>query len=82
MYHFNSSSYLQSQSHSFGDGCLREDGLHVGHQLTGQPTPLGSDQIALLLNARDHGKVEGEVGGDDSTDSLLLQLLLTLQVYG
>lgn len=53
----------------------------MGHQLTGQPAALWTDQIALLLNAGDHGEVEGEVGGDDPTDSLLLQLVLTLQVY-
>lgn len=52
----------------------------MGHQLAGQPTALRTDEIALLLYARHYCKVEGEVGGDDSTDPLLLQLLLTLQV--
>lgn len=53
----------------------------MGDQLTGESTALWANEIALLLNAGDYSKVEGEVGGDDSTDSLLLQLLLTLQVY-
>jgi len=74
-------SYLQPQSHFLGDGRLGEDGLDVGHQLTDQPAALRTNQIALLLNAGDHSEVEGEVGGDDPTDSLLVQLVVTLQVY-
>lgn len=79
--HFDSPSYLQSQSHSLGDGRLREDGLDMGHQLSGQPAALRTDQITLLLNAGDHSEVKGEVSGDDPANSLLLQLVLTLQVY-
>lgn len=76
-----STSYLQAQPDSLGDGRLGEDGLDVGHQLAAEPAALWPDEVALLLNAGDHGKVEGEVGGNDPTDSLLLQLFLTLQVY-
>lgn len=74
-------THLQSQPHSLGHGCLGEDGLHVGHQLAAQTAALWTNQVALLLDAGDHGEVEGEVGGDDPTDSLLLQLIVTLQVY-
>ena len=76
-----SSSYLQPQSHSLGDGRLGKDGLDSWHQLTGQPSALWTNQIALLLNAGDHGEVEGEVSGDDPTDSLLVQLIVILEVY-
>lgn len=78
---FNSSSHLQSQPHSLGDSSLREDSLNLRDQLTGQPTALWTNEITLLLYTRHYCKVEGEVSGDDSTDSLLLQLLLALQVY-
>lgn len=74
------SSYLQSQSHSLGYSCLRENGLNMGHQLTGQPAALRANQLALLLNAGDHSKVQREVSGDDAADPLLLQLLMTFQV--
>lgn len=74
-------THLQPQPHSLGDGRLGEDGLHMGHQLAAQPAALRTNQIALLLDAGDHGEVEGEVGGDDPTDSLLLQLVVTLQVW-
>lgn len=78
---FISYSHLQSQPHSFGDSSLREDGFNLGDQLTVQPTALWTNEITLLLYARHYCKVEGEVSGDHSADSLLLQLLLALQVY-
>lgn len=74
-------THLQSQPHSLGHGRLGEDGLHVGHQLAAQTAALWTNQVALLLDAGDHGEVEGEVGGDDAPDSLLLQLVVALQVY-
>lgn len=74
------SVYLQPQSHSLGHGRLGEDSLYVRHELSGQSTAFWTNQITFLLNSRNHSKVEREVGGNDSTDSLLLQLLLTLQV--
>lgn len=53
----------------------------MGHQLAAQAAAFWANQVALLLDAGDHGEVEGEVGGDDPAYSLLLQLVVTLQVY-
>lgn len=75
-------TYLHSQSHSFGDSRLGKNGLNVGHQFTAQPPALWTNQIALLLNAGNHGKVQGEVSGDDPTNPFLFQLLLSFQFYG
>ena len=72
--------HLQPQPNSLGDRCLREDGLDMRDQVTGQLTSVWANQVALLLNTGHHSEVEGEVSGDDSADSLLLQLLMTLQV--
>lgn len=72
--------HLQPQPNSLGDCCLREDGLDMRDQVTGQLTSLWANQVALLLDAGHHSEVEGEVRGDDAADSLLLQVLVTLQV--
>lgn len=54
---FDSSPYLQAQSHFLSDSRLREDGLDVGYQLSGQPATLWTNQIALLLNTGDYSEI-------------------------
>lgn len=71
-------AHLQAQPDTLGHCCLGEGCLHLGHQLAGQVTSLWTNQVALLLDAGHHSKVEWEVGGDDATNSLFPQLFLAL----
>ena len=74
-------AHLQPQPDTLGHCCLGEGCLHLRYQFASQLTSFRTNQVALLLDAGHHGKVEWEVGGDDATDSLLHQLLLALQVW-
>ena len=67
--------HLQGQLHPLGDCVLREGGLHQGHQLARQRAALGADGVIVLVEPRHDDEVQGEVGGDDAADALLLQLL-------
>lgn len=53
----------------------------MGDQLSAQSAALWTNQVALLLDAGNHGEVEWEVCGDDAADSLLLELLVAFQVW-
>lgn len=74
--------HLQPQADPFGDCRLGERGLDHWHQFTCQRASLRSNQVALLLDTWHDGKVKGEVGGDDPTDSLLAEFFLTLEIWG
>lgn len=75
-------AHLQAQSDPLGDRRLGEDGLHVRNQPAAEAAALWANQVALLLDAGNHGEVEREIGGEDPPDALLLQLLVALQVCG
>lgn len=70
-------SHLQPQPDTFGDCRLRKCGLDHRHQFTCQWTSLRTDQVTLLLDAWYNSKVKGEVGRNDTTDSLLPKFFLT-----
>lgn len=72
--------HLQRQLHSLGDSIFWEGGLHQGDQLALQKAPLRADGVIVLAEPRHDHEVQGEVGGDDATDPLLLQFLQAPQL--
>lgn len=62
--------YLESDFDLLGEGAFREDGLHLGNDRGADHAPFGTDGVHLLPDARDDGKVLGEIGGQDAGDAV------------
>ena len=60
--------YLQAHPDPLGERSLREHSLDLRHHRAAQDAPLRTNQDAVLLDARHHRKVLGEVAGDDAAD--------------
>lgn len=72
--------YLQSDPDPLGEGPLGKHCLHLGYDGAAQDATLRTNEIAVLLDARHHGKVLREISCDDSANALPLELLWGVQV--
>lgn len=64
--------YLQANPDPLGEGALRKNCLHLGHNSAAQDASFRTNQITILLDARHHRKVLWEISGDDTANALPL----------
>lgn len=72
--------YLQPDPDPLGESPFRKHSLHLGHNGAAQDPTFRPNQIAVLLDARNHSKVLREIPCDDSANALPLELLWGVQV--
>lgn len=68
--------YLKSNFDLFGEGTLREYGLHLWHNSAGHHATLRPNGVHLLADTRHHRKVLREVVGDEPTDTSSAQIVV------
>ena len=67
--------YLQPNFDFLGERPLREDGLNLRHNRGIHDSPLWPDGVHLLADPGDDGEVLREVGGQDPSDPVRVQVL-------
>lgn len=86
VYHYSAclwifAKYLQSYSDPLSERSFGKNCLHLGHHCAAEDSSLRTNQITVLLDARDHRKVLREIPGNDATNTPLLQLLRWVQLW-